>query len=217
MRVTENPFDGTKLKILQRVRTIFLTRGYHAPTMTDMADEFGLTRRALYHHFHSKQELFRAMIVLGNIEARELADWTAQKALAHNESALDIVAAWLDSRFGNTRRALGRISHGEELNQVAYSMCNDIMIEVSQDSNTRLAALLDELCRRDKLTLKPGRSIKELAQIIGDGARGVNQQRPPVPPGEIASRYRRIAEAILYGWTLPEAMAKGASAPPGQA
>jgi AcrR family transcriptional regulator len=200
--VIEKSFDGTKLKILQRVRTIFISRGYHAPTMTDMADTFGLTRRALYHHFHSKLELFRAMLVLGNIEARERADWTAQKALAQDESALDIVAAWLDSRFGNTRRALGHTPYGEELNHVAYSLCNDIMIEVSYDTNTRLTALLDELCRRGKLTIKPERSTKELAQIIGDGARGVNQERPPVPAGEIASRYRRIAEAIMYGWTL---------------
>jgi hypothetical protein len=38
-----------------------------------------------------------------------------------------------------------------------------------------------------------------VAAIIGDGARGVNQLRPPVPPDEIAPRYRQITEAILYG------------------
>jgi hypothetical protein len=83
---------------------------------------------------------------------------------------------------------------------------------VSFETNTRLTALLDELCRRGKLTIKPGRSTKELAEIVGDGARGVNQQRPPVPSGEIAARYRRITEAVLYGWTFSEADTKAARA-----
>jgi AcrR family transcriptional regulator len=197
--MSETSFDGTKLKILQQVRTIFINQGFHAPTMTGMADAFGLTRRALYHHFHSKEELFRGLLVLGNIEARERADWAAQKTLARDGSALDVLTEWLDSRFGTVRRALGHTSHGPELNALAFTLCNDLMIEVSHETNNRLAELLDELCRRSKMTFEPGRTSKSVAQIIGDGARGVNQERPPSPPGEIASRYRRITEAILYG------------------
>lgn len=197
--MTDELFDGTKLKIMQRVRDLFLSQGYYAPTMTGIANACGLTRRALYHHFHSKEELMRALLVLGNREAQDNADWAAKKALGRGAGALDVVAEWLDSRFGNTRRALGRTPHGEEMNQAAFSIGNDIMIEVSRETNARLAALLEELCRRGKLVLKPGRDAATLAQIVGDGARGVNQQRPPVPPAQIAPRYRRITEAILYG------------------
>ncbi len=197
--MNREPIDGTSLKILQKIRDIFLAQGYYAPTMTGIAEACGLTRRALYHHFHSKEELLRGLLVLGNREARDRADWAAQKALARGGGALDIVAEWLDSRFGDTRRAIGRTPHGKELNEAAFSIANDIMIEVSRETNTRLAALLDELCRQGKLALNPGRTTAEVAQIIGDGARGVNQQRPPVPPSEIAPRYRSITQAILYG------------------
>jgi len=193
-------FDGTKLKILQRTRDIFQNQGYNAPTMTSIADACGLTRRALYHHFRNKEEILRSLIVWGNMEARDRADWAAQKALARNDSTLDVIADWLDSRFGYTRRAVVRTPYGEELNQIAFSLCNDVMIEVSYETNARLVALLNELCRRGALSLKPGLSTTELAQVIGDGARGVNQQRPPVPASEVAPRYRRITQAILYGY-----------------
>lgn len=193
-------FDGTRLKILQKARAIFLAQGYYAPTMTGISAACGLTRRALYHHFHSKEEILRTSLVLSNMEARDRADWTAQKAMARGANALEVVSGWLDSRFGNARRAVARNPGGEDLNRAVFSIANDIMIEVSHETNARLAALLDELCRRGTLTLKPGRSTTELAEVIGDGARGVNQQRPPIPAGEIAARYRRVTEAILYGW-----------------
>lgn len=198
----EEPIDGTKLKILQKVRALLLNQGYHALTMTGIADACGLTRRALYYHFHAKEELLRSLLVLGNREARDGADWAAQKEIARGGTALDVIAEWLDSRFGNTRRAIGRTQHGDELNQIAFAIGHDIIIEVSRETNERLTALLDELAQRGKLTMKPDQSTAELAEIIGDGARGVNQQRPPVPPAQIAARYRRITEAILYGATL---------------
>jgi AcrR family transcriptional regulator len=194
------PFlDGTPLRIVHQVRKMLLAEGYYPLTMTKIAKACGLTRRGLYHHFRSKEQLLRAMLVLANNEARDAADWAAQKAMARGAGALDVVSEWLDSRYGATRRLIAHSPGGEDLNRAAFSIANDILIEVSRESNARLAALLEELCRRGALRLKPGRSAAELADIIGDGARGVNQQRPPVPPQQIARRYRRIAEAILFG------------------
>lgn len=200
----EDVFDGTRLKIVQKMLELLIGHGYHALTMTGIADACGLTRRALYHHFHTKEDLLRAVVVLGNRQARDNADWAAQKEMARGAGALDVISEWLDSRFGNTRRAMGRTPHGEELNQIVFQVCHDIMIEVSRETNARLTALLDELCRRGALTMKAGKTTAVLAEVIGDGARGVNQLRPPVPPNQIASRYRRITEAILYGTARAE-------------
>jgi len=198
--MTAPAFDGTPLRIVHQVRKMLLAEGYYPLTMTRIAEACGLTRRGLYHHFHSKEQLLRAMLVLANNEARDDADWAAQKAMARGAGALDVVAEWLDKRYGETRRLVARSPGGEDLNRAAFSIANDILIEVSRETNMRLMALLEELCRRGALRLNPGRGAAELAEIIADGARGVNQQRPPVPPQEIASRYRRIAEAILFGY-----------------
>ena len=195
--------DGPALKIVQRVRDLFLAQGYHPVSMTAIAAACGLTRRALYHHFHQKPELLRAMLVLSNREAQKDADWAARKEMARGGSALDVVAVWLDSRFGATRRLVEKAPGGEDLNKASFSIAHDILIEASVETNAALVALLDELCARGRMTLKPEHATAELAQIISDGARGVNQRRPQVPPGQIALRYRRITEAILYGWVAP--------------
>lgn len=171
--------------------------------MTALADACGLTRRGLYHHFKNKDEVFRAILVRGNQEAFENGQWAARAMLARGGSALDVVAEWLDTRFGNVRRVVSSSSHGEELNNLAFKIANDIMIEVSHETQAELARLLDDLAGRGLLHLKPGVTPQETAQLISDGARGVNQARPPIPSGQIAARYRRIAEAILYGCASP--------------
>lgn len=43
--------------ILSAARQLFRQKGYHATTMQDIADSFGLQRGSLYHHISSKEEL----------------------------------------------------------------------------------------------------------------------------------------------------------------
>ena len=196
--------DSPRLKIIQRAHAAFFREGYSRMTMTALADACGLTRRGLSHHFKNKDEVFRAMIVRGNQEAFESSAWAARAMLARGGSALDVVAEWLDTRFGDVRRGVARSPHGEEMNAMAFKIANDIMIEVSHETHAELARLLDDLAARGLLRLRPGVTAREAAQLIGDGARGVNQARPPIPSGQIAARYRRIAEAILYGCAAPD-------------
>jgi AcrR family transcriptional regulator len=195
--------DIKQLKILQRARNAVLELGYSKLTMTALADACGLSRRALYHHFKDKEEIFRAIMRLGNQEAFDAGDWTVKIVMAKGGSALDVIAGWLDTRFGNTRRSIGRSAHGQELNALAFRIGSDIMIEVSQESNTRLAHLITDLGARGLLTLRSGMTAQDAATLVADGARGVNQARPPIPNGKIAARYRQMAEAILYGCAQP--------------
>lgn len=47
--------------ILQSAIRLFVTKGYHAATLQDIADELGLTRPAFYYYFESKQEILEAI------------------------------------------------------------------------------------------------------------------------------------------------------------
>lgn len=193
------PYDGVKLKILQRARPVFLAESYRSLTMTMLATTCGLTRRGLYHHFSSKDDIFRAMLRWGNQEANARADWAARKTMARGEGALATVAEWLDSRFGAVRRDLMRSVHGAELNETAFRIGNDLMIEAAHDTNAALVKLLAELEGNGDIRLKPHVSVESVAQLLADGARGVNQQRPPAPPSEIRQRYHAMTQAILFG------------------
>jgi len=74
-------------------------------------------------------------------------------------------------------------THGAEMNAMAFKIASDIMIEVSHETQAELVRLLDDLVARGLLRLRPGLTTQETAQLIGDGARGVNQARPPIPAG----------------------------------
>ncbi len=48
--------------LLQTAETVFLTSGYHAATMDDVARSAGMSKRTVYQVFGSKAELFEALL-----------------------------------------------------------------------------------------------------------------------------------------------------------
>lgn len=52
----------TKTYILEEAYRLFLTKGYEGVSISDISKAIGLTKGALYHHFLSKEELFKAVI-----------------------------------------------------------------------------------------------------------------------------------------------------------
>jgi AcrR family transcriptional regulator len=202
--MTVQPSDFAKTKIVRAAAMAFVTNGFDRQTMGEIAKFCGLSRRALYHHFSNKEELFRACIKLGNVDALEQGDAAARALLDSGASALDVIAGWFDMRFGQVRRRVNASPHGAALNDLAFRLATDIMIEVSYETNRAIAGLLTQLEQRGQLVLREGLSVERTARLLGDGARGVNQARPPIPNNLIAQHYRDMTEAVLYGCaTLP--------------
>lgn len=71
--------DATRAMLLAAAREVFATSGFAAATIDDIVRQAGVTRGALYHHFGSKEEVFREVYEL--VE-KELADRSATAALA---------------------------------------------------------------------------------------------------------------------------------------
>ena len=69
--------DGARTRIVRRANDAFLAHGYGDLTMSQLAQICGLTRRALYHHFSSKEDVFRAVVRLNTLAATEAADRAA--------------------------------------------------------------------------------------------------------------------------------------------
>ena len=197
--MTIQTIDRSKAKILRQALQAFRAFGYTTLTMAKLAEVCGLSRRGLYHHYKNKKEVFREALRLNNMEDFEAGDAAGKAALARGAGAVDVIAEWLDARFGNTRRTIGVIANGRDLNDAAFRLASDIMIEVSYESNRKLAELVDELVRRGDIRLRKEMTAEKIGRLLGDAARGVNQARPPVPNNLIGQHYRDIAEAILFG------------------
>jgi len=52
----------TKEYIIDQAYKLFLTKSYEAVSISDISNAIGLTKGALYHHFLTKEELFKAVI-----------------------------------------------------------------------------------------------------------------------------------------------------------
>src|SRR2546423_1370056 len=52
--------DATRAQLVAAARAAFATLGYAATSLDDVVDAAGVTKGALYSHFHSKQDPFRA-------------------------------------------------------------------------------------------------------------------------------------------------------------
>src|SRR6516225_4389411 len=48
--------------IVSAAAKVFRTKGYHAATVRDIADEVGILKGRLYHHFASKEELLYLVV-----------------------------------------------------------------------------------------------------------------------------------------------------------
>lgn len=89
--------DATRAALIATGRRLFAARGYTAVPAEEVVREAGVTRGALYHHFHDKRDLFAA--VLEQVEG-ELMEAIAKQALAQPDAVSELrvgCSAWLDA------------------------------------------------------------------------------------------------------------------------
>ena len=182
-----------------RLRQAFLDHGYEQMTMSGLAQLCGFSRRALYHHFSNKEEVFRHWLEFYNRKAVAKGVAAGRGVMAAGGSAADVIVETMDVRYDDARRRLSRSPHALEINDQAFRRARDIMIEAAIDFQAQVTEMLAELEARRLIQLGPGITTATLAQSLCDGARGTNQALPPIPIEELPVRYRRIVQAILFG------------------
>lgn len=63
MRRTKEEAEGTRKKLLKTGLKVFREKSYAATRLSDIAKAAGVTRGAIYHHFGSKSEMFKAIAI----------------------------------------------------------------------------------------------------------------------------------------------------------
>ena len=83
---------GTRERALAVALSMFSLDGYDRVSMREIAEELGVTKAALYHHFTSKEEIARELIggYLGAVN--ELVDW----ARATEPALPELLSRWAD-------------------------------------------------------------------------------------------------------------------------
>ncbi|MEI9915950.1 MAG: TetR/AcrR family transcriptional regulator [Methylovirgula sp.] len=184
---------------LAKAADAFLKSGFNRPTMIELAVACGFSRRALYYHYRNKEELFRDVIRYQN-ERAMYAGWTAgMNVLMEGGGAVDVITAFLDTRFGETRRSAANSPYALELADSVFRLCDDIIVELQVRLQEDLIRMIEMLQTAGKLLILPDVNKDELAAMLAAAVRGVNQTRPHLKDVEFQPRYYAIIKAILRG------------------
>jgi TetR/AcrR family transcriptional regulator, acrAB operon repressor len=62
MRKTKEEAEVTRNSLLDSALAVFSSKGYETTRLEDIAEEAGVTRGAIYHHFGGKLELYNALL-----------------------------------------------------------------------------------------------------------------------------------------------------------
>src|ERR1700751_4599818 len=66
--------EQTRRQILETAQRLFAEHGYDATSLQMIADELGLTKAAVYYHFHAKSDILHAAMKPGIQRLRTLLD-----------------------------------------------------------------------------------------------------------------------------------------------
>jgi AcrR family transcriptional regulator len=185
--------------VLRKLQLAFFAHGYEQITMIGLAKAADMSRRSLYNYVSSKEEAFRTCVRWSNARDITFGQAAAAQAKTAGANALEILVAYADARYGDTRRELSASPHALEINDQAFRRCRDIMIDAARAGQERLAEILADLQEGGLVRWRESYSAVQLAQHFSDAARGVNQTLPPQPATTLRDRYRDIFRALLGG------------------
>jgi AcrR family transcriptional regulator len=188
MRVKPPPAKPPSVKappqdrILDAAMRVFRRHGFRRSSIEQAAEEAGLTRQALYHHFASKEALFRA--VIERLYEQGLAAETAA-AKAAEEAGLeltDILVAEIGARMQTMFASLEGSPHIEELFSEHLAQARDLYQSYSIRFGDEIATTIARVCRKRKLTLASGITVRELARCVEMAIHGTKSAFPSMQP-----------------------------------
>ena len=179
----------------------FARYGYRRASMDQVAEAADLTRQALYHHFESKEALFRAVVEALHDGALEAAASGGVRAEQAGSSLPDVLADQIEAKIRYVIERLQGSPHVEELLSEHQHQAGDL----NQRSHEQMLALevatIERLAKAQRLALRGGMSALDLARSIQFALRGDNELKlDMVTLDELA----RVVRLIVLGALEPK-------------
>jgi AcrR family transcriptional regulator len=171
-------------RILDAAMLVFRRHGFRRSSIEQAAEAAGLTRQALYHHFKSKEALFRAGIerLHENALAAEVAAaTTAEKA---GGSLADILLAGVSARLRRFIASFDGSPHIEELFSEHLLQARDLYQKYAGLYAAHGTATIERVCHQQRLALANGMTSSELARCVEMAINGAKSVNPGMQPAE---------------------------------
>jgi len=164
-------------RILDSAAKVFAQYGYRLASMELVAQECGLTRQALYHHFASKEALFRAVVEAvheGALQAERAAAARSERA---GKGLADVMVAQLEARHRYLLDLLKGSAHAEELISEHQRQTQDLLQRFAAEKFGLIVGTVERVCAANKLALRNGLAPAELGRCIELAAHGFGAQK----------------------------------------
>lgn len=174
--------------------TVFRRHGFRRSSIEETAEAAGLTRQALYHHFKSREALFRA--VIDRVHDGALTDGAAaaEREEAAGGTLADIIVAQVVARLKAFIASFDGSPHVEELFSEHLLQARDLYQHYAALHDAQVTATIERSLRRQKLTLVSGMTAATLGRYIEFAVNGAKSAHPSMRP---ADAFLREAEAML--------------------
>jgi AcrR family transcriptional regulator len=169
-------------RILQAAMTVFRRHGFRRSSIEETAEAAGLTRQALYHHFKSKEALFRAVIERVHEAALAAGRAAAEQAERAGKALPDIVIAVAVARLQAMVAPLSGSPHVEELFSEHLIQARDLYQHYAVLHDAQVASAIGRAVRREKLTLAAGMTPAKLARFVELAIHGAKSAYPSMQP-----------------------------------
>jgi len=193
-------------RILDAAMRVFRRHGFRRSSIEQAAEEASLTRQALYHHFASKEALFRA--VIERLYEQGLAAEIAAAKAAEEEGLelTDILVAEIGARMQSLFASLKDSPHTEELFSEHLAQARDLYQSYSTRFADEIATTIARVCRKRKLTLASGVSVRELARCVEMAINGTKSAFPSMQPVDaFLKQLETMLRMLIAGAMAPSA------------
>jgi AcrR family transcriptional regulator len=191
-------------RILDAATLVFRRHGFRRSSIEQAAEAAGLTRQALYHHFKSKEALFRAVIERVYEAALAAGSAAAEAAEKAGGGLADIIMAEVGGRLTHLITSFDGSPHIEELFSEHLLQARDLYQKYSALYAARGAATIERVCRKQNLAIREGMTSRELARCVEmaiNGAKSVNPGMQPLKA--FLADFETMVRTLVAGAVAP--------------
>ena len=192
-------------RILDAAMAVFRRHGFRRSSIEQAAEAAGLTRQALYHHFNSKEALFRAVIERLHEDALAAEIAAANAAEKAGGSLADVLVAGVSARLRQFIASFDGSPHIEELFSEHLTQARDLYQKYAGRYAANGVATIERVCRKQRLSLADGMTSQKLAQCIEMAINGAKSLHPGMQPADaFVGDFTTMARTLVAGATLPK-------------
>ena len=191
-------------RILDAALRVFRRHGFRRSSIEQVAEAAGLTRQALYHHFESKEALFRAVIEQLYETARAAEITAAEDAEKTGSGLPDILIVQVNTRLTHLIASFDGSPHIEELFSEHLALGRDLYQKYALVYAEEIAATIERVRRRQHLTLARGMTASALARCIEMAMHGTKSAYPSMLPRDaFLSELEIMLRMLIAGALAP--------------